>query len=533
MTSLFAKAMVSSVQTENGAESLSSPDLSGETNGRMSLFFKSVRGLDLPQLYKYMLDSNQENVLDTFILTMNIRDCRGGKGERHIGRAAMVWLFINYPDKFMKVLPHISDYGRFDDLLYLFPNVLNLSSLQNVCEKYNSQIDQNKLNKCVQYQKNIVRFYGDILISDRYLMNAGKPCTLAAKWFATEKDSLDKSSYVFQTLCTEMKWSNRKLRKDFLTPLRSYLNIVEKYMCVGKWDDIDYNKVPSCAMKNLKNAFLKHDDMRFNDWKDALSNGDPKVTKVNAKQLYPYELVREVRRNNSSDAVLEAQWKVLQEKVVSIGSLNDSVIVVDTSTSMHDPNYIPFDVAVSLGIIISGASSGPFKNTVLTFNTTPQLVVIKDGSLYDRWLQITQLSWGGRTNLQATFELILNRGKEAGLTNDDMPKKLWIVSDMQFDSCYGYGCGMTNFKNIDDMYARSNYTRPQLVFWNVAANTRDFPVSVNDDGTALISGYSLDIMKTVLDGGKFDPYSIMRRTIDDNRYDVIRNAFNFDNNLNK
>jgi len=52
MTSLFAKAMVSSVQTENGAESLSSPDLSGETNGRMSLFFKSVRGLDLPQLYK-------------------------------------------------------------------------------------------------------------------------------------------------------------------------------------------------------------------------------------------------------------------------------------------------------------------------------------------------------------------------------------------------------------------------------------------------------------------------------------------------
>jgi hypothetical protein len=433
----------------------------------------------------------------------------------------------------MKVLPYISEYGRFDDILYLFPNVLNLSSLQNVCEKYNSQIDQNNLNKCVKYQKNIVHFYGDTLISDRNLMNAGKPCTLAAKWFSTEKDSLDKSYSVFQTLCTEMKWSNRKLRKEFITPLRSYLSIVEKYMCAGKWDDIDYNKVPSCAMKNLKNAFLKHNYMRFNNWKDAFSKGDSIVTKVNAKQLYPYELVKEVRKNNSSNAVIEAQWKVLQEKVVSNGCLNDSVIVVDTSTSMHNPNYIPFDVAVSLGIIISGASSGPFKNTVLTFNTSPLLVDIKDGSLYDRWLQITQLSWGGNTNLQATFELILNRGKEAGLTNSDMPKKLWIVSDMQFDICSGYGYGMINFKNIDDMYARSNYTRPQLVFWNVTANTGDFPVSVNDDGTVLISGYSTDIIQTVLDGGKFDPYSIMRKTIDDARYDLIRNAFNFVDDINK
>jgi hypothetical protein len=526
MTSLFAKAMVSSVQTQNGAESLSTPDFSGGTSGRMTLFFKSVRGLDLSNLYKYMLDSNQENELDTFILAMNIRDCRGGKGERDIGRAAFIWLFLNYPDKFMKVLPCISEYGRFDDILYLFPNVLNLSSLSNVCEKFNLSIDKNKFDKCVKYQKNIVHFYGDVLISDQKLMKEGKPCTLAAKWFVTEKDSLDKLYAVYQTLCTEMKWSNRKLRKEFITPLRSYLKIVEKYMCTGKWEEIDYNKVPSCAMKNLKDAFLSHDEIRFIEWKDNLSIGDPTVAKVNAKQLYPYELVREVRKKNSSCAVTEAQWKVLQDKVLSIGCLNDSVIVVDTSASMHDPNYIPFDVAVSLGIIISSVSSGPFKNTVLTFNSTPQLVVIEDGSLYDRWRQITEISWGGNTNLQATFELILDRGKKAGLTDSDMPKKLWIISDMQFDCCSGYGSGMTNFENIDAMYALSNYTRPQLVFWNVASNTGDFPVSVNDEGTALISGFSTDIMKTILDGGKFDPYSIMRRTIDDSRYDLIRNAFN-------
>lgn len=529
MTSLFAKAMVSSVETENGAKSLCSPDFSGGTSGRMNLFFKSVRGLDLPQLYKYMLDSNQENELDTFILAMNIRDCRGGKGERDIGRASFVWLFLNYPDKFMNVLPHISEYGRFDDILYLFPNVLNLSSIQNVSEKYNLPIDENKFDKCVKYQKDIVHFYGDVLISDKKLMNDGKPCSLAAKWFATEKDSLDKKSAVFETLCTEMKWTKRKLRKEYITPLRSYINIVEKYMCTGKWKEIDYNKVPSCAMKNLKNAFLNHDEIRFNDWKNKLSIGDTTVAKVNSKQLYPYELIREVRKNNSCCAVTEAQWKVLQDKVFSNGCLNDSLIVVDTSASMNEPNYLPLDVAVSLGIIISSASSGPFKNTVLTFNSTPELVVIKDGSLYDRWLQITEISWGGNTNLQATFELILDRGKKAGLTDADMPKKLWIISDMQFDACSGYGSGMTNFENIDYMYALSNYTRPQLVFWNVASNTLDFPVSVNDDGTVLISGYSTDIMKTILDGGKFDPYSIMRRTIDDSRYDLIRNALDIVN----
>ena len=520
MSSIFVKAMVSSAYTSNNAMSLSTPDSTGNKSGRISLFFQSVRGIELSKLYKYILDSNQENVLDTFILIMNIRDCRGGKGERDIGRAGIVWLFINYPDKFMNILPYISEYGRFDDILYLFPKVLNLSTIQYVREHYYSPINKITFDKCVIYQKHIVHFYGDVLISDRNLMNLGKQCTLAAKWFVTEKDSLDRSYEVFQTLCNEMKWTPRKLRKEFLTPIRSYLKIVEKYMCTNKWDEIDYNKVPSCAMNNLKNAFEKHDDSRFTDWKENLAIG---VTKINAQQMYPYQLIREIRTKQSSDKLIDAQWKVLQDKVASHGYLNDSVIVVDTSSSMHTPNYIPFDVAVSLGLIISGAATGPFKNTVFTFNTTPELIVIKNGSLFNRWRQITGINWGGNTNIQATFELILNRGKEAGLTNDDMPKKLWIISDMQFNPCSSMGD--TNFMYIDKMYARFNYTRPQLIFWNVASND-DFPVSVGDYGTALISGYSTDIMNTVLEGGDFDPYSIMRRTIDNTRYDLIRKSFN-------
>ena len=45
------------------------------------------------------------------------------------------------------------------------------------------------------------------------------------------------------------------VKKQYTSPLRQYINVVERYMCEKNWDKIDYSKVPSCAMKRLKKAF--------------------------------------------------------------------------------------------------------------------------------------------------------------------------------------------------------------------------------------------------------------------------------------
>ena len=522
--SQFTTAMSASTTTWNNAVSLATPDPTGKTSGRMSLFFKSVRGLNAPRLYQYMVDADQESTVDSFLLGFHIRDCRGGKGERELGRRCMIWLFINRPRLFSKVAKLLPEYGRWDDLLQFFPGVLDLSDIKHVRANYCSKVSGQKRLRVLQtLQQQVVLIFARKLQEDRQNMISGDPCSLAAKWAPTEGDSLDRRAGVYKTLAHEMKISPRALRKQYLTPLRAYLKIVERYMCDREWSEIDYNKVPSSAMKRLKKSFEKHDEERFLSWREALQKGDPKVAKVNSKQLSPHELVREIRTKQNADAVCVAQWEVLEKEVLKLGTLEDSVVVVDTSSSMYSSDYIPFDVAVSLGLIISKATKGKFKNHVITFNDVPEFVLIKDAPLYNRWKQVTGIAWGGSTNIQGTFDLILERGKTFGLTQEDMPKRLFIISDMQFNQINGYGRS-TNFEVIEKKYAASGYTRPQIVFWNVNGASTDFPVSVGDHGTALISGFSPAVMKAILNGNDFSPYTVMRDTLDSERLRPVRVA---------
>lgn len=516
VTSNFAKAMNASTRTWNGATSLVTPDTSGRVAGRMKLFFKCVQGLNVPMLYNYLRESANESVFDTFVLVFNIRDCRGGKGLRELGRKSMVWLFLNYPAEFEKVMGMIPEYGRWDDYLYFFPGVLDLRNKSHVVTNFNSTIPSNKyLDNLRDYQHVIVSHFGDQLRDDVKRMNEGLSCSLAAKWSPTERDSLDVQHGVYGIMTDVMGVSRRDLRRDYNTPLRSYLNVVERFICEGKWDHVDYNKVPGHAMKKLRKAFEKHDTERFQEWRQSLN----KTTKVNAKTLHPHEIVRSFC--SGIDDVLEAQWRVIVDEVRKLGTMEDTVVVCDTSASM---NGLPLYIAVSMGMIISEIVDGPFHNHVITFNTTPQFVRIKDGTAYDRFNQIRSIPWGGSTNLQKTFELILNRGRECGLRNEDMPKRLFIISDMQFNIVEGYSTSKTNFEVIEKMYRDSEYTRPQIVFWNVNGSSTDFPVTVDDDGTALVSGSSPAILKSIMNTRKFNPESIMRGVIDDERYQSIRDA---------
>ena len=524
MTSNFATAMASIANTWNGAMSLSTPDMSGKTSGRMTLFFKSVRGLEPNSLFQYISETAAESITDAFLLVFHIRDCRGGKGERELGRLGMVWLFLNYPVEFSRVVPLMAEYGRWDDILQLFPGVLNLTDLTNVRVTYASNVEsETSLAILRDLQKSFISIMTNKIVADRALMEAGEPVSLCAKWIPTEKGSLDRKTGVYKHICNNMGIKPKALRTKYQVPLRAYINIVERYMCSHRWDEIEFSKVPSSAMRRLKNAFEVHAPTAFNAWKDALQRGE---VKVNAKQLQPHELTREIRTKGAADAVCEAQWKVMEDEVKKLGTLENAVVVVDTSGSMSCNDYLPMDVAVALGLIISNTVEGIFHNHVITFHTNPTFVVVKDGSLYNRWRQISTIPWGGSTDIQATFNLVLKQARRANLPESEMPKKMFIISDMQFNQTDRNA--KTNFQAIDAKYKQAGYTRPQIIFWNVAGSTTDFPVSVDDSGTALVSGFSPSIMKSILNGKDFSPYSILRDTIDDKRYDPIRAALDPD-----
>jgi hypothetical protein len=518
MTSKFVNAMT----TANGALSLGSVDPEGNYQGLMSLFFKAVRGLPINRLYDYLIKASKENIIDTFLLVFNIRDCRGGKGERELGRKSLIWLFINHTQLFLKIVLLIPEYGRWDDLLSLFPTVLDLTDINYVRSNFSSSsITEEKLVVIRSHQIDIMKIFTNKLTEDYNIMMEGKPCSLAAKWAPSEGGSLDTKTGVFKNMVSAMNITPKKLRK-MLSALRSYIRIVEKYMCDHKWDEIDYNKVPSCAMNRLKKSFEKHDSERFNEWKKALSKNEPSIAKVNAKQLFPHELIKQMRNTHKSDEVLEAQWKVIVDECKKLGVFDKTLVVADTSSSMHSPNYLPVDVAVSMGLLISECVSGDFKDFVATFNTDPHFIKIKEGSLFERWNQVYNLPWGGSTDLEKTMQKIYDMSITFKLSASDMPKILLIVSDMQFNACTG--SSITNYQNINKIFGSSGLKPPKIVFWNVNGSSEDFPVTYDEKGTCLISGFSPSIMKTVLNGSDMSPYIVMRNTLDDDRLLRVREA---------
>ena len=495
---MFANAMKTNTYTWNGAVSLSTPDSSSEYSGRLSLFFKCVRNISDEKLYEYLEKSCLEDIVDTFIIAFNVRDPRGGKGERDLGIKIFEWLSKKQTDIFLKVVQLIPKYGRWEDLLHFLPNV-SVSIPLEVSEK-------------------VLTLLTEQIIEDIKNMEKGESVSLCAKWMPTENDSMDRKFHLVKYICSYLKISRKEYRTEYIGPLRTYINIVEKMMCSKRWDDIDFSKVPSCSMKKLKKAFERNVPDNFNEWKNKLSTGD---SKVNGKVLFPHEIIREIRINKYAvDEVCKAQWNVIEEEVRKLGTLEKALVVVDSSESMTDNNCLPADIAYAMGILISSVVTGDFHNHVITLNDDPTFYLLNDGDIYSRYLQISKTPVGYSTNLQNIFDLILNKAQEFKLKQEDMPTKIFIISDMQFNQI-GKNFN-TNFQEIERTYVFKGYKRPDIIFWNVNGASTDFPVSVDDNGTCLISGASPYILKSVLKCEKMSSISILEETLNDKRYNEIK-----------
>lgn len=513
----------------NQKDSLETPD---KTRGRLGLIFNTVKGLNFPRLYEYLREAADENLIDTFLLVFYIRDCRGGKGERNLGRRGLIWLFLNYPEKFSLVAPLIVKYGRWDDLIRLWPGVLDLTDLNHTRANYCVNIkDEHVLKRLQKFQHSFVNIMAHQLINDRAKMESGKPITICAKWAPTEKNSLDRKYGIVRTLCEVMGITPKNYRKIYITPLRQYLNIVEKYMCQNRWNEIKYSKVPSYAMKRLKKAFIKHTPEQFTAWKNNLQ-----TNQITNKSLYPHELVHKIRIKSSIHIVYENKWNFLENKIIKLGTLQNTLFVCDVSPSMEKWRYdhkkftfCPMDVAIGLSLIGANSVQEPFRNHILPFHENPTFHVLHNGSFYDKWYNIKHIPWSGSLNLEATFELILSNAKKYNITPKKMPKRLFVISDMDFnkataDSQLTYKNIKINYQKVQSKYAENGYTLPQIIFWNLSGDNTDIPISVTEHKTILISGFFPSIVSKILNGNDLSPFEIIRNTLDIERLKSVRCA---------
>lgn len=423
---------------------------------------------------------------------MYIRDPRKGLGERALGRELLATLlespdFDNKEDVFTWVLNRLRDYGRWDDYVYLTRR-LYLTDFDEMRDKEGST----HIERMVSYLKKTLE-------SDLNSMEAGAPVTLLAKWMPSVNASSIYTRDTARTLSRWFGWSEKEYRQT-LSKLRKYLNVTERKMSLQEWGEIDYEKVPSLANLRYKDAFLRHDEERRLTYLKELASGD---VKINSTVNFPHDIVHRYYRGNYDvqeyDETLERLWKSLKE----IPGLTDTLVVRDDSGSMMDcvgkTRVTALEVATALGIYCAEHCSEVYKNKIISFSHTPKYLDFSEyTTLHDKLGFLDKHREVANTDIRKVFQLVLKTALDNNLKQEDLPKQLLIISDMEFDAGVDYTGNP--FEEAQKEFGERGYTVPKLVFWNVCSRTNTVPLTTNKQGVYLLSGFSPTVLNLLAYG---------------------------------
>ncbi|KAK2375491.1 hypothetical protein QL285_076380 [Trifolium repens] len=374
--------------------------------------------------------------------------------------------------------------------------------------------------------------FADCLKKDLEFLKSGSPTkiSLAAKWCPSVDSSFDKSTLLCESIAKrifpreeyegveEAHYAYRvrdRLRKDVLVPLRKVLELPEVFIGANQWGLIPYNRVASLAMKFYKEKFLKHDKERFEKYLEDVKAGK---TTIAAGALLPHEIIGSLGDGDGGE-VAELQWKRIVDDLLKKGKMRNCLAVCDVSGSMEG---IPMEVSVALGLLVSELSDEPWKGKVITFSEEPQLHVIQGDNLKSKTDFVRDMDWGGNTDFQKVFDRILDVAVNGNLKEDQMIKRIFVFSDMEFDQASA-NSWETDYQAITRKYRKKGYGSavPQIVFWNLR-DSKATPVPATQKGVALVSGFSKNLLTLFLDNeGDISPVKAMEAAISGPEYQKL------------
>ena len=418
---------------------------------------------------------------------------RGGLGERRTFRACLRWLAINHPNVVRDNLTNIPHFNRWDSLFVLVGTPVEADMWQYISDQLG-----------LDMQAVIKEKHGG--------KHAG--ISLLAKWMPTETAHKKETKALAKKAISALGVTPRQYRK-MLSALRAHLRVVESLMSAGKWDQVDYPAVPSYAMKNYRNAFGKHDADRYNEYKASLVKGE---AKINASTLFPYDLVHEYMnrgRNGTPDTIIEAQWNALPNY---IEGENNILVMADVSGSMYGR---PIETSVGLATYFAQRNHGDYHGLYMTFTDVPNFIDISNKtSLAECIRYVMTKSVGYSTNLDKAFKKVLEHALEHKIKNEDMPKALVVVSDMEIDPFFTGRRNMDFVQKWQNEFALYDYTMPKLILFNVEARNDTF--LTQNENVILVSGQSATTFKNLCGAlnGK-TAYDYMVEVLTDPIYDCV------------
>lgn len=461
--------------------------------------YRTRSDADVILLFKNAFNENRELAMKCLFY---FRDIRGGQGERRFFRVAFRWLCQNFPRTALKNLENVSEYGRWDDLIYVAEGT--------PVERQAFNIIKHQLALDVQC----------------------KTPSLLAKWMPSINASNAETKKLGRILAKYLGMTERQYRKT-LSVLRERINVLERLMSAGRWQEIEFDKIPSRAGVIYRNAFARRDIIA----KKYETFAKSKNTKVNADALYPHDIAHKAfRMRYSTDLedptrlMLQKYWDNLKD--FYNGREENGIAVVDVSGSMSG---VPMEAAVSMGAYIADKAHGPFANHFITFSSRPQLVRFEGVDIVDKLNRCVRADWGMNTDIKAVFDMLLNTAKNKHVKVEDMPTRIYIFSDMEFDRCVSFGTPKrrsywdwnwdkitvdeinSDLEMIKKQWEAAGYKMPKVIFWNL--NARQNRIPAIGEGFSYVSGFSPSMIECILSGK--DGYDLMLEKLMSKRYAAV------------
>lgn len=477
--------------TENGAFALRST-----RDNLMDLFgtIGAMRSRSESDIVSSFIKAYGEDRLLAMKMLFYARDIREGLGERNFFKIVANYLANNHGKDIAKNLHLIAEYGRWDDMYVFVGTPLEKDAMEILKTQFFTDLENLRLKK---------------------------PVSLLAKWLKSENASSSETKRLgritakyFYPNIKNPDTRSRAYRKD-LSALRRYLDVVEVQMSANNWGKIDFEKVPSVAASNYKEAFTKHDPDRYNAFLNAVENGD---AKINASAIFPYQIIKEYTNSGRPKPVLnrttEEQWKAMPNFVTED---KDFLVVADVSGSMYGQ---PMDVSVSLAIYFAERNKGEYHGKFMTFSSKPTLMSLSDElTLRDKVSIVENADWGGSTNLKAVFDTVLTSAINGHLKQSELPAAVVVITDMEIDD---YNCCDTSFtQHMREHFKAAGYEMPTIVWWNVNARENTFHGDIEDKNIRFISGCSPTIFKSLCENMGNTPEELMLLTLNSERYSAI------------
>ena len=501
--------------TENG-------DKAYATSGSKCLdfFVRITRSANVTDYVASFVDALSDNTEVAFKLLLNLRDIRGGKGEKLIPIVLMVYLKNVYSRHvYQAMLEKFVEYGCWKDVLRIveISNRLQMSLDPSLSHRFiDNSIEYNMFAK--QLQKDFASY------TDAAWEGGIPAISLCAKWAPSEKTHYNKDPVCAADHIMKIMKKKPKQYRYMLGLLREHLNILERLMSTGQTDKIDFSKIPSIAMSKMKKSFTRDTNadgtcsekrtalhQSYQAYLTSLTAGE---TKVNVKGIQPHQLVNTYLRKSTVDVdpLVEAQWSTLVSQVRTSGTFKNTIAVVDTSGSMDGE---PLQVAIALGLLVAECSETTTQK-VITFNETPRWHTLSGSNLKERVACMDYRDWGGNTNMKKTFDLILQDAIEQELPPAQMASTLIIFTDMQFDSANGSSSRWeSTFETAQREFLENGYALPKIVCWNLRTScSKSLPVQADETGYVMLSGFSSELLKHVLNGDDLTPLTMMLHVLE-------------------